>query len=324
MPLTIPAGYRSVLGPLREQIQQVIGTHITAVIREDLLKLLSRPGYALHADGACRAGRLALMVHEAITRKHLSRPALLAATAVELQMEAMYVFDEVADGAPEGQRGEDLALATALFSVGVAAAVEATADAPDRSAAMEHFCRAYSESSAGQFLDARLQDCGRATLEEAIEATRLKAGGLGRLVTGFAARVAGADRDGVALCERFGDHTFTLAQLIDDLRDATAPGEASDLAQGKATLPVVFYGRGIDSPVPSDGILRADAGDTYESSGAALYVAILAHAYLSRAEEDLSLLAQHGYAVGGLERFLESVDSDAGETLGAARTSLVA
>jgi len=239
-------------------------------------------------------------------------------------MEAMYVFDEIADASPDGNRGEDLALATALLTAGVAAALEAAADSPDRTAALCHFCRAYSESSAGQFLDAMLQNRGGATLEEAIKATCLKAGGLGRFVTGFAARVAGADRDGVALLEGFGDHVFTLAQLLDDLRDACAPGRDSDLAQRKATLPVVFYSQGIDSPVPTDGILSEETRSTYESSGAPLYAAILVHAYMSRAEEDLSLLVHHGYGVEGLERFLESVYSGALETLGAARSSLVA
>ena len=153
--------------------------------------------------------------------------------------------------------------------------------------------------------------------------TCLKAGGLGRFVTGFVARVAGADGDGMALFERLGFHTFTLAQLIDDLRDACAPGSDSDLAQRKATLPVVFYGQSIDSLAHVDGILSRDVRNAYESSGAPLYAAILAHAYMSRAEEDLTLLARHGYAVGGLVRFLESVDSGAGETLSAVRSSLV-
>src|SRR6266571_2188990 len=316
------SGSESVLGPLRQQIQEVIATRVSSAIREDLLKLLRRPGYALHPEGACRAGRLALEVHEAVSRES-GRAAVLAAAAVELQMEAMYVFDEVADTAPDGKRSEDLALATALLAAGVAAAVEAATYSPDPSVALDHFCRAYSESSAGQFLDAMLQNRGGATLEEALKATCLKAGGLGRFVTGFAARIAGADGDGVALFERLGDHTFTLAQLVDDLRDACAPGEASDLAQGKATLPVVFYGQGIDSLVPVNGMLSAEVRNLYESSGAPLYVGILAHAYMNRAEEDLFVLAQRGYAVGGLVRFLESVDSGAGETFGAARSSLV-
>jgi geranylgeranyl pyrophosphate synthase len=310
-------------GPLREQIQEVIATRIATPIRESLVKLLGRPGYALHPEGLCRAGTLALKVHEAVIREPMGRTALLAAAAVELHMEAMYVFDEVADAPSGGSRGDDLALAIALLTAGAAAAVEAAADSPGRSAALDHFCRAYSEACAGQFQDAMLQGRGEATLEEALQMTCLKAGGLGRFVTGFVARVAGADGDGIALFERLGYHTFTLAQLIDDLRDACAPGRDSDLGQRKATLPVIFYGQGIDSPAPVDGILSADICSTYKSSGAPLYAAILAHAYMSRAEEDLTLLARHGYAVGGLVRFLESVDSGAAETLSAARSSLV-
>ena len=312
------------LEPLREQIQEVIATRMAAPIRQDLVKLLRRQGYALHPDGLCRAGMLALHVHEAVSREPMGRTALLAAAAVEIQMEAAFVFDEVADGAPGGTRGEDLGLAIALLTAGAAAAEEAAADSPGRSAALDHFCRAYSEACAGQFLDAALQGRGDATLEEALRMTRLKAGGLGKFATGFAARIAGAKEGGVALFERFGDHTFTLAQLVDDLRDACAPGRDSDLAQRKATLPVVFYGRQIDFPAPVDGILSRDICDSYESSVAPLYAAILAHAYMSRADEDLTLLARRGYAVGGLIRFLQSVDSGAEDTLSVARSSLVA
>jgi geranylgeranyl pyrophosphate synthase len=315
-------GCDALLVPLRGQIQEVLATRIATTIHEDLLKLLGRPGYALHADGLCRAGTLALTVHEAVSREPIGKTALLAAAAVELQMEAAFVFDEVADESPSGTRSEDLGLAIALLTAGAAAAVEAAADSPDRTAAMDHFCRAYSEACAGQFLDAALQGRGKATLEEALQMTCLKSGGLGRFVTGFVARIAGADGGGVALFERFGDHTFTLAQLVDDLRDACAPGQTSDLAQRKATLPVVFYGRAIDSRAPMDGILAGC--NTYESSGAPLYAAILAHAYMSRAEEDLTLLARRGYAVGGLIGFLESVDSGAGATLGTAQSTLVA
>jgi len=317
-------GSDALLGPLRGQIRDVIAVRIATTLHEALLKLLGRPGYALHPDASCRAGTLALMVLETVSREPIGRTALLAAAAVELQMEAAFVFDEVADATPGANRSEDLGLAIALLTAGAAAAVEAAAYSPDRGAAMDHFCRAYSEACAGQFLDAALQGRPGATLEEALQMTRLKSGGLGRFVTGFAARITGTDRDAVALFERFGDHTFTLAQIVDDLRDACAPGETSDLAQRKATLPVVFYGRVIDSPAAADGMLSCDIRDTYESSGAPLYAAILAHAYLSRAKEDLTLLARRGYAVGGLIAFLESVDSGAGATLSAARSSLVA
>ena len=309
---------------LRGQIREVIATCVAKPIRGDLEKLLARPGYALHADGMCRAGVLALEVRDSVIRQPVGREGLLAAAAVELQMEAAYVFDEVADAEPGAGRSEDLGLAIALLTAGAAAAVEATAHSPDRSAAMDHFSRAYGEACAGQFLDAALQGRGSPTLEEALQMTCLKSGGLGRFVTGFMARVARVDGEGVDLFERFGHHAFTLAQLVDDLRDACAPGEGSDLAQRKATLPVVFYGRVVDSPAPRGGMLSDEICNTYESSGAPLYAAILAHAYRRRAEEDLTLLARRGYAVGGLVRFLESVDSGAGEILRAARGSLVA
>lgn len=301
-----------------------MSTCASPAIRADLLKVLGRPGYALHPDGSCRAGLLALEVDQAVRGEPPRRTALLAAAAVELQMEAAFIFDEVADSAPYEHRSEDLALAIALLTVGGAAAAEAAAAAPDPSAALRHFSMAYGEACAGQFLDAMLQRRREATLDEALQATCLKSGGLGKYVAGFAARIAGADGDGVLLFERLGSHTFTLAQLVDDLRDACARGQGSDLAQGKATLPVVFYGQGINPPAPLDGMLSADIRRTYESSGAPLYVAILAHAYLSRAQEDLSLLARQGYAVAGLVRFLESVDSSAAETLNAARGGLVA
>jgi len=320
---TIP-GCDLLLAPLRGQIRDVIAKRVARTIQEDLLKLLARPGYALHPEGLCRAGTLALTIHEAVCRIPTGRTPVLAAAAVELQMEAAFVFDEVADAMPGAKRGEDLGLAIALLTAGAAAAVEAAAGCADQAAAMDHFCRAYSEACAGQVLDSALQGRGEATLGEALRMTCLKSGGLGRFVTGFAARVAGADRDAVALFERFGDHTFTLAQLVDDLRDACAPGRTSDLAQRKATLPVVYYGRAVDSPAPADGMLSVDGCNAYESSGAPLYAAILAHTYMSRAEEDLTLLARRGYAVGGLVAFLESVDSGAGAILCATGSTLVA
>jgi geranylgeranyl pyrophosphate synthase len=169
-----------------------------------------------------------------------------------------------------------------------------------------------------------LQRRGKATLEEALLATRLKSGALGKFVTGFAARVAGGNGDAVALFERFGEHTFTLAQIIDDLRDANLPGQASDLAQRKATLPVVFYHRRGGSAGPADAKLADITRQAYESSGAPLYAAILAEVYLARAQKDLSSLARHGYAIAGLVEFLGSLESSAGGILGAAVGGLVA
>src|SRR2546422_6476601 len=133
---------------------------MAAPIRQDLVKLLCRPGYALHSDGLCRAGALALHVHEAVAREPVGRTALLAAAAVEIQMEAAFVFDDVADAAPGGSRGEDLGLAIALLTAGAAAAQQAAAASPRRAAALGHLCRAYNEGRAGPFLAAALQGSG--------------------------------------------------------------------------------------------------------------------------------------------------------------------
>ena len=316
-------GSDTMLAALRQKILEVLAD-LPPTIRADLVALLGRPGYVLHADAPCRAGVLALEVHAAVSGQPPGRTALLTAAAVELQMEAAYLFDEVADDPPNGRRCEDLALAIALLTAGGTAAVDAAADCRDPSASLRRFCTAYGEACAGQFLDAMLQRRGAASLEEALEATCLKSGGLGGFIAGFAARIAGADEEGVALFERFGSSTFTFGQLLDDMRDACAQGELSDLAQHKATLPVVFYSQEGGSPVGLDGMLSQDIHETYESSGAPLYVAIVAQVYMSRARRDLSLLARRAYAVGGLGRFLKSVELGAEEILSAARVRLVA
>jgi len=310
---TIP-GCNLLLAPLRGQIRDVIAKRVARRIQEDLLKLLARPGYALHPEGLCRAGTLALTIHEAVRRIPTGRTPVLAAAAVELQMEAAFVFDEVADAIPGAKRGEDLAWRSALLTAGAAAAVEAAAGCPDQAAAMDHFCRAYSEACAGQVLDSALQERGEATLGEALQMTCLKSAASGGLSPGLPLASPGGSRRGRPVRAVRRSHLHARA-LVDDLRDACAPGRTSDLAQRKATLPVVYYGRAIDSPAPADGMLSADGCNAYESSGAPLYAAILAHTYMSRAEEDLTLLARRGYAVGGLVAFLESVDSGAGAIL---------
>jgi len=309
----------------REHVREAVDVHAHATVRKQLVELLCRPGYALHRDGLCRAGLLVLDVYEAVTGTRTTAP-LLAGAAVELQMEAAYVFDEVADSDQNERRGEDLALAIALLTAGAAAAAESARSSPDPSTALNHFFTSYGEACAGQFLDGMLQRRGGASLEDARQATCLKAGGLGKFAAGFGARVAGADEEAAALFDRLGHSVFTFAQLIDDLRDACPRGQhqASDLAQRKATLPVIFFSREVDSLEAGSGMLPATTRCRYESSGAPLYAAILAQAYMNRALEDLSLLAQRGYEVGGLFQFLEGLDSGAEGTLSVARRSLVA
>jgi len=323
------------LSLVRAEVADVILAHAAPSIQADLVRLLARPGYALHPQGRCRAGVLALEVYGAIRRRY-DRAAFVAAAAVELQMESAYVFDDVSDRRPDrsradgsqadGSQAEDLALAIALLTAGTAAAADATSHSPDPSGAMRHFCVTTGGACAGQFLDAKLERRGGATLEESLQMTHLKSGSLGTFAAGFAARVAGAEANDLELFERVGFNIFTFAQLIDDQRDACAPGPLSDLAQAKATLPVVFYSKRnqIDAPAPAGGTISRETCDAYDSSGAPLYAAIVALAYLGRAQADLQRLADRGYAIGELDRFLEGVESGASRALDTVGCGVVA
>jgi geranylgeranyl pyrophosphate synthase len=310
---------------VRAEVADVILAHAAPSIQADLVRLLARPGYALHPQGRCRAGVFALEVYGAIRRRY-DRAAFVAAAAVELQMQSAYVFDDVSDRRADGSQAEDLALAIALLTAGTAAAADATSHSPDPPGAMRHFCVTTGGACAGQYLDAKLERRGGATLDESLEMTHLKSGSLGTFAAGFAARVAGAEADDLELFERVGFNLFTFAQLIDDQRDACMPGPLSDLAQAKATLPVVFYRQRnqIDSPAPAGGTISRETCDAYDSSGAPVYAAIVALAYLGRAQTDLQRLADRGYAIGELGRFLEGVESDASKTLGTVGCGVVA
>lgn len=312
------------LSLLRAEVAEAIVAHAAPAIQADLVRFLARPGYALHPQGPCRAGLLALEVYGA-TRRRYDRAAFVAAAAVELQMQSAYVFDDVADHRPDGSHAEDLALAIALLTAGTAAATFAASVSPDPSGAMRHFCVTTGGACAGQFLDAMLERRGGATLEESLRMTHLKSGSLGTFAAGFAARVAGADADRLELFERFGFNIFTFAQLVDDQRDACIPGPFSDLAQAKATLPVIFSQRNqIDSPASAGGTIPREVSDAYDSSGAPVYAAIIALAYLGRAQADLRRLADRGCAIGGLGRFLEGVESGASRALGTVGCGVVA
>lgn len=306
------------LSLVRAQVADAVIANTEPAIHADLIRLLSRPGYALHPRSSCRGGLLALETYRAV--KRTSDPAaLLAAAAVELLMQSASVFDDISDGQAGGSHAEDLALALALLTAGTATASEATSCSPDPVGAMRHFCVASGEACAGQFLDARLERRGSATADESLEMTRLKSGSLGRFAAGFAARLAGAEPEALDMFERFASDLFSFAQLVDDQRDARPPVGDSDLARSKATLPVVFYLRGA-----SDAMLSRQTCDAYLSSGASTYTAIIALAYLARARAELRLLADRGYAIADLGRVLESVDSSAAETLGAVGPGVVA
>jgi geranylgeranyl pyrophosphate synthase len=125
-----------------------------------------------------------------------------------------------------------------------------------------------------------------------------------------------------AIVDRFGEfgfHLFTYSQLIDDLRDACpAPDLPSDLTQGKKTLPVVFFhnslaeerskvARGIISQ-ETQARITADISGVFESSGARIFGAIVAEAFLNRAKNNLADIKSRLGTVGNLENIVGSFE----------------
>ncbi len=303
---------------LKQAIRQTVEAHCSETdFRESIVNALSRPGYALHLEGPCRAGGLTLEVYRAI-RRTPDEVALQGAAAVELYMQAAYMFDAVADGETRLKSGtpagEELAMAIALMACGSAAAAEAVCGGGDLAPFLRFQANCVA-SCAGQSLDASFERRGSVSTDEALRMTCLKAGSLGRLAAGFGAGLATRDREAVSLFEDFGFNLMTYLQLMDDLRDACPSGAPrSDLERGKKTVPLAFF---LSSPateqtVAPDGIMRAqewaqsgtEVRQRFEASGAGIFTALVAETFLNRAKKDLADLRLKIGTVEQLERLL--------------------
>lgn len=287
-----------------------------------MLYALRRPGYCLHSEAACRSGSIALGAYRAI-RSDVTEAAFKGAAAVELEAEAAFMFDAVADGQtdPGGlDPAEELALAIALLNCGAAVACEAVQLAGSDCCGPEALLlvhSSYALAAAGQFLDARLPKQDVVTTDEALRMTFLKGGSLGRLAAGFGAALATTNRQLVVLFSEFGLNLFTYLQLVDDLRDACpAEGTLLDLSQRKKTVPLVFWYNSLPpaQSLPSSGIIpqRYSPGpefrEQFRVSGAELFGAIVAETYLNKAKENLAALKALRCRVDGLEHLVHSVE----------------
>jgi geranylgeranyl pyrophosphate synthase len=296
------------------------------LVRQAVRRALARSGFALHSEAPCRAGVLTLEVYRVISGPP-SVAAIQAAVAVELHMQAAYLFDSVADRdkspSDDLSPAEELALAIGLLSAGQSAVGEAAFMAGRSGSGLRSLQQWYRDCigsvCAGQFLDAYLEKRDAVTAEEALKMTSLKAGGLGRLAAGLGAGMATEDQEIVDRFGEFGFHLFTYSQLIDDLRDACpAPDLPSDLIQGKKTLPVVFFhnslaeerskvARGIISQ-ETQARITADISGVFESSGARIFGAIVAEAFLNRAKNNLADIKSRLGTVGNLENIVGSFE----------------
>ena len=313
------------LAALRAEIRKTIALYCgEPTFREAMLCALARPGFALHPQAPCRAGVLTLEVYRAISGSP-GAAAIQAAVAVELHMQAAYMFDNVADHdkgiSDDLSAAEELALAIGLLSCGQAAAVEAAYTAGLNGSGLRSLLQwtgdCASSCCAGQFLDAYLEKRPLATTEEALKMTSLKAGSLGRFATGLGASMATEDPEIVRLCGEFGFNLFTYLQLIDDLRDACPAQDLQrDLTRHKKTLPLVFFHNSlveknpgvVCSIIPPEawGKTGADVCQEFEGSGARIFAAITAEAFLNRAKSNLAGIKSRLGTVGNLEHFVRS------------------
>ncbi len=312
---------------LRAEVRKTVELYCEEPIsRGAMLRALTRPGFVLHPQAPCRAGILTLEVYHAICGSQ-SAAAIQAAVAVELHMQAAYMFDNVADHdkGPDNDLSpaEELALAIGLLSCGQATTAEAAYAAgkhgSDLRLLLQWTGHCASCCCAGQFLDAHLEKRHSATTEEALKMTSFKAGSLGRFATGLGASIATDDPDVVSLCGEFGFNLFTYLQLIDDLRDACpAQDSQRDIMRHKKTLPLVFFHNSlieehsgvVCSIIPSkvcEGA-KASTWQRFESSGALVFGAITAEAFLNRAKSNLADIKNRLGTVGELERFVRSFE----------------
>jgi len=324
-PVQVDTG--STVAMLRAEIRKTIDSNCgESNFRGAMFCALCRPGFALHPQAPCRAGILTLEVHRAISRP-LNTAAMQAAVAVELHMQAAYLFDSVADRdkgpSDDLSPSEELALAIGLLSCGQSALYEAAFASGRHGPGLRSLLRWAGDCavhcSTGQFLDAYLEKRTMATTEEALMMTSLKAGSLGRFAAGLGASMATDDSDTVNLSGEFGYNLFTYLQLVDDLRDACKAHDLQgDLMQHKKTLPVVFFHnslRGSNAEVVCSIIppeesreAKADAWRRFESSGSRVFGAIAAEAFLNRAKSNLAGIRSRVGTVENLERIVSSFE----------------
>jgi len=257
-----------------------------------------------------------------------------AASAVELIMEAGFMFDNVADEQEEKDcaltPAEELALAITLLGCGAAVAQEAAYKSERQGHALESVLQIHINCIAacgGQFLDAFLQRSEGATTDDSLRMTYLKSGSLGKLAAEFGASIACDDEETIRGFGEFGFNLFTYMQLVDDLRDALpADGPAMDLMQGKKTLPLVFFRNRMAEAhsAADDGIMRdnrreasADFRCQFEASGAKIFCAIVAETYLNRAKSNLTSLRYKLTTVERLERLVGTLEINPQEVLAA-------
>ena len=233
------------------------------------------------------------------------------------------MFDNVADQEVKPQYGvssaEELSMAISLLATGIAAVHQAAQHSysiGSKLSLVNRYVSEFNAACAGQFLDAHLVGTESCDSNKALQMTSLKAGGLGKSSAMVGACLAGGTTEVVDLFGEFGFNLFTYLQLIDDLRDACPADDLNcDLAQIKRTVPLVFFynsldfgKEGLNTAVRAKSEDLTGARSEYISSGAQLFGATVAEAYLNRTRANLEDLKESLGAVETLEHLIGSLE----------------
>lgn len=311
---------------LRSELRRIVEQYCTeSDHRDSILDALARPGFALHPEAHYRASLFTLDIYSAICGA-CDIAATQAAVAVELYMQAAFMFDRVADeDAAEGKylnAAQELSLGLTLLNCGATLACEVahiSGQSSSSQRSLKHFHSSCISASSGQFMDACLAKTPHVKMDEALRMTLLKSGSLGKFAAGFAARLATDNPEIVDLCDELGFNIFTYLQLVDDLRDACPrQGVQTDLMLHKKTVPLVFFQNSLSvgnlevrAIISSAGgkNVDPDVRQAFEVSQAVTFGAIVAETFLNRAKDNLkNLEICLGVTLENIEHFLKSIE----------------
>ena len=176
-------------------------------------------------------------------------PVVPVAAAMEMLMAAYDVIDDIQDD--EEPLPEDRHAFGGLFEVvsilllaahsEIARATEFGASPSSAITCLKLFDKMAIQSWKGQILDMRLESKINVTIEEALEASRLKSASLIRLAAQLGAAIATDDANLIDLYGQYGWHVGIVTQLMNDAEGLWPRGpNKSDLRLRKKTAPVVY------------------------------------------------------------------------------------